>query len=267
MSDQNFALEIVPVDGEYRIDSRIVADRLGISHKAFLETVRKYQGHFEKLGILPFKTEVVKGHNGGGNPTKYAMLNEDQCVFASTLSRNTDNVVDFKLALTIAFKEARNNVPQAVQIGITNNLWRERDRLFSAKTKIPYHLFCVFQELTDTFYRAEERGGKIPENAVPDISVGKLWKTYASNILRFDMSLAKNYPHHYPDHRGIRPANLYPIEWLPAFRKWLAEVYLPVNMPKYLKGLGIAQLDVKRIMSSFGVSLQIAQKGKGGKAS
>ena len=257
MTDTNLELIIVDIEGESRIDSRVVANRLDITHKSFVETLSKYKDRFEKLGLLPFKTSEIKGR---GQPEKYAMLNEDQCIFASALSRNTDNVVDFKLALTIAFKEARNNVSLTAQIGITNSLWRERDRLFSAHTKIPLNMFCIFQELTDPFARAEQRGGKFPEGALPDGSAGKCWCNYARNVLRYDMSLVTPYPHHYPDIRGIKEANLYPIEWLPAFRQWLWEVYLPVNMPVYLKRKKISDLEIKRILLSFGVSLQIERK-------
>src|SRR5947207_2044818 len=102
-------LVIVATNGENRIDSRLVAKSLGLKHKAFNETLGKYREELEQLGQLPFETEVVKGHQGGGNPARYAMLNEDQAIFASTLSRNTRKVVDFKLALTKAFAQARKN--------------------------------------------------------------------------------------------------------------------------------------------------------------
>lgn len=100
-------LIVVSVNGENRIDSRLIAKRMGLDTSNFLELLRKYQSELEELGQLPFQTEVGHRRQGGGNPTKYAMLNEDQIVFAITLSRNTPEVVQAKLAITIAFSKAR----------------------------------------------------------------------------------------------------------------------------------------------------------------
>jgi hypothetical protein len=54
------ALEIPLTNGEYRIDSRLVARALGIEHKHLLETVRTYQSKIQMLGILPFETAKFK---------------------------------------------------------------------------------------------------------------------------------------------------------------------------------------------------------------
>ncbi|MEN8216750.1 MAG: hypothetical protein ABFS56_10320 [Pseudomonadota bacterium] len=56
--------------------------------------------------------EVGYREQGGGNPQKYALLSEDQAIFALTLSRNTPEVVQLKLELTVAFKIARQNARQ-----------------------------------------------------------------------------------------------------------------------------------------------------------
>ncbi|OAD22122.1 hypothetical protein THIOM_002090 [Candidatus Thiomargarita nelsonii] len=61
------------------------------------------------LGSLPaFETEAVKTEGQRGiKHNKYALLDEDQTIFALTLSRNTPEVVQLKLELTTAFKNAR----------------------------------------------------------------------------------------------------------------------------------------------------------------
>ncbi len=97
-------LEVVLVEGENRMDSRLVAKSLGIDPSNFLELLRKYQAELEEIGILPFQTGEIKGR---GQPEKYVMLNEDQTVFAVTLSKNTPEVVRAKLNITIAFSKAR----------------------------------------------------------------------------------------------------------------------------------------------------------------
>lgn len=92
-------------DGIQVIDSRLIAKGLNIKHQNLIETIRKYQERLEKLGTLTFETEVWK-HNTGASKSIFCYLNELQCNFVVTLSRNTEEVVDFKLGLVIAFDKA-----------------------------------------------------------------------------------------------------------------------------------------------------------------
>ena len=93
-----------------RIDSRLVAKSLDIEHESFLKTLSTYQAELEELGVFRFEIGKPPRGSSGGRPGKYAMLNEDQAIFAATLSRNTKQVVAFKLQLTKAFSEARAKV-------------------------------------------------------------------------------------------------------------------------------------------------------------
>jgi len=102
-------INIINDDGTPRVDSRIIAERLGIQHHNLIENIRKYKSEFNHLGILPFETEEIKGR---GQPEKYALLNEDQTIFVLTLSRNTPEVVQLKLDLTVAFRNARQVATQ-----------------------------------------------------------------------------------------------------------------------------------------------------------
>ena len=103
-------LEIKAVKGEPRVDSRLIAPGLGIQHKAFMETLRKYSDELKELGVLPFKTAKPISSASGGRPETYALLNEDQAVFAMTLSRNTQQVVKLKLRLVMAFCRFREGL-------------------------------------------------------------------------------------------------------------------------------------------------------------
>ncbi|TAF99292.1 MAG: transcriptional regulator [Cytophagia bacterium] len=99
-------LEIQNINGIQVVDSRIIAKGLNIKHRNLIETINKYKNELEQLGILPFETEVL----GVGQPQKFYFLNELQCNFVVTLSRNTPEVVQFKLALVIAFDNAKKEV-------------------------------------------------------------------------------------------------------------------------------------------------------------
>lgn len=114
---KNTALELTVIEQEPRVDSRLMAQRLGIKHKNFVELIVKYESDISDFGILPFQTEI----SGVGQPQKYALLNEDQSVFVLTLSRNSDQVIRLKKELTKLFrkyqkaylKEARKAARQA----------------------------------------------------------------------------------------------------------------------------------------------------------
>ena len=99
------------------IDSRLIAEDLGIEHKALLQTIGKYEIQIqEAFGTVPFEME---GSNGLPGYARFALLTEDQATFVATLSRNTDRVVAFKIRLVQAFSEAKKQLqPQLTQIQI-----------------------------------------------------------------------------------------------------------------------------------------------------
>lgn len=113
---------------EPRVDSRLIAQHLGIQHKNVLANIRQYVDHFKRFGILAFKTPVITGR---GQPERYALLSEDQVYFLLSLSRNTDVVVDLKAQLVQAFREARQtqDVHQTEYLPAYHNLHDEIARL------------------------------------------------------------------------------------------------------------------------------------------
>lgn len=224
-------LQIVNVSSESRIDSRLIAQSLGIDHQNLMQTIEKYESRIKALGISLFQTDKLSNSGSGGRPAKFCLLNENQAIFIATLSRNTDQVVDFKLALTIAFSEARKE-SQKDEYGL-NNLWSQRLRLFNDHTKIPVTHWCIFNEIAHVFWGMEFKGVKMSEYAVPDISVGKLWMKQV-RVLKLDEGYVLKYPHFYPDKRGKQWANLYPNAWLGDFRNWFHTQYLQREFKEYL---------------------------------
>lgn len=95
-----FILEIFDDGGDLYVDSRLIAERLGIQHESFLRTIDNYQTRIESaFGGLRFGIGVPDKPTG--NPPRYALLNEDQATFVMTLSRNSPEVVQCKLDLAI----------------------------------------------------------------------------------------------------------------------------------------------------------------------
>ncbi len=89
--------------------SLIIAERLDIQHKNLLHNIDKFSKELQTINPLAFETRKGKPLPQGGysKSTRYALLTEEQAAFVITLSRNTPKVVEFKLALTKAFFEAR----------------------------------------------------------------------------------------------------------------------------------------------------------------
>lgn len=90
-----------------RIDSRIVAEELGIENRALLQNIDNYLPKFNAFGVVTFQTQKPPKGSKGGMPVRFALLNEGQAYFAVTLSRNTEQAVEVKFRLVRAFGEAR----------------------------------------------------------------------------------------------------------------------------------------------------------------
>ncbi|MBE7384392.1 MAG: Rha family transcriptional regulator [Leptolyngbya sp. SIO1E4] len=94
------------------VDSRLIAQDLGIEHRSFVKTLDKYQSRIENgFGILRFEIAEIKGR---GQPARFAWLTEDQATFVMTLSRNTDRVVQCKLKLVKAFSAAKQVIQTVI---------------------------------------------------------------------------------------------------------------------------------------------------------
>ena len=100
------------------VDSRLVAEDLGILHKNFMETIQSYQTLIEqKFGVLRFETEKPNNPKGG-RPERFVFLNEEQATFLMTLSRNTPQVVECKANLVEAFSKTKKLIPPSTPLEV-----------------------------------------------------------------------------------------------------------------------------------------------------
>lgn len=101
--------------------------------------------------------------------------------------------------------------------------------------KIPPSHFSILQEMTNTLIAPlEVNGYSLPEKMVPDISQGKMFCKFAREKLGLNTDSLPTYEHEYPDGRVV-DAKLYPVEHLGAFRKYIAEVWMPQRADGYFK--------------------------------
>ena len=104
------AIKLTMSKQEARIDSRIIAERLGIDHHNVIQTLEKYLADFEELAVVLFQTEKPRKGSKGGRPERFALLNEDQAYLLLTYSRNTKAVRRLKIGLVKAFSEMRESL-------------------------------------------------------------------------------------------------------------------------------------------------------------
>jgi len=89
-------LPIQSIDSVNVVDSRLIAQELGIQHESFVKTIKTYKERLEKRGVLRFEIGKPSKGSSGGRPETFYWLNERHCIFLVTLSRNTEQVVDLK---------------------------------------------------------------------------------------------------------------------------------------------------------------------------
>lgn len=103
-AQKSMALQVT--HGEARADSRLIAIELQNQHRPVMALIDKYLPKFESFGKVTFQ-KAPSADSKTGQRERFALLNEDQCFFLLSLSRNTDHVVDLKVKLVRAFADAR----------------------------------------------------------------------------------------------------------------------------------------------------------------
>ena len=100
---------------------------------------------------------------------------------------------------------------------------------------VPNGYFSIFREVIPLVADLETAGYVLPDDAVPDISVGKTWANFLKAQGIAINSVARQYPHTYPDKRGVQDCNCYPESMLPTFRQWFREKYKVDHLQKYMR--------------------------------
>jgi KilA-N domain len=115
------------------------------------------------------------------------------------------------------------------------------------KALMPYHLrryvknrpsvpdghFSMLVEMTQLVIAPmEEAGYTLPERMLPDISTGKMFSGLLRSELNIDTATMPSYLHRFEDGRVVN-ARAYPDTYLPAFRKFMRERWIPRHAPKF----------------------------------
>ena len=114
-------LNVIDHEGLLVVDSRLIAEELGIQHKNFLATIDKYAVKMAESSVVKppaFETRELKTIQGNITTERWAWLTEPQANFLMTLSRNTEQVVNCKLKLVEAFERAKLALSEAVDLRV-----------------------------------------------------------------------------------------------------------------------------------------------------
>ena len=96
-------------NGQALTTSVVIANGVGVEHRALRQLLRNYQADFESFGVLTFEMSKPKNPQGG-RPETFAILNEQQATLLVTYCKNTETVRKFKVALVKAFYEMREQL-------------------------------------------------------------------------------------------------------------------------------------------------------------
>lgn len=108
-------IELVTLDGEQLIDSRIIAEKLGIKHRHLTDVMIKNKYDIESSFGLLLRETAKPNKIKGGRPERYYLLNEDQAIFSISLSRNTLKSVQLKAIVVKAFAKVRKKLADIKQ--------------------------------------------------------------------------------------------------------------------------------------------------------
>ena len=98
---------------------------------------------------------------------------------------------------------------------------------------VPSDLFATEIEFDrELYYWESVINAYLDNKSQIEISVGKCWWNYARSVLHMQESQRRQYHHLCSDGRRVLAWG-YPIRYLPAFKRWLREVYFPEKFPAY----------------------------------
>lgn len=138
-------------------------------------------------------------------------------------------------------------------------VWYQRLMLFEQNTKLPTGTWCIFEEIGKLMRDLEAKGVPLHDRATVDISIGQTWCHWLREEDGYDTSNLEQYIHHYPDSRGERLANIYPLELLGKFRQWLQDTYIPEKFPEYVRKFANPE-ECKLISEAIGYEIKPKNK-------
>jgi phage regulator Rha-like protein len=121
---------VVPMNGEARASSEILAAGMGQQHASVLKLVRRHLTTLEELGLVRFEIRPRAAGKHGGGDVEIAHLNERQATLLISFMRNSHKVVEFKVALIKEFYRMRDELSCQRQ-----DLWQQMQALIAKEVE------------------------------------------------------------------------------------------------------------------------------------
>lgn len=229
-------LAVTECGGELRVDSRLIAERLGQDHNDWFNNILlPYQAQVEQVfGVLRFQNVKPPAGSRGGRPKRYALLTEDQATFFMTLSRNTPEVVQCKLELVQAFSTAKKLLSARSQpTKPLLNVYTKRLIAFK-DVVLPDEYWAVLDKGKDVLLHVEGvLQLPVDKFDLCDGSIGSHWSKYRKD--KPWCQEAKTYELWMPGREMTVFPKCYHDDELVPFSRWLKSTYMKDHLPRYLK--------------------------------
>lgn len=138
--------------------SSIISVGVQIEHRAVLQLIKKYIDKLKTFGDVLFETESLKTA-GGNQKREVAVLNEPQTTLLLTFFKNTEIVVNFKLALVQTFYELKERLNQKEQ----DNSLITSEQQYEISSHVMRKTHALFGNRNySAVYRALKRRFRIP---------------------------------------------------------------------------------------------------------
>jgi phage regulator Rha-like protein len=190
---QSQELTIVNVEEEHRMDSRVLATRLGYEHKVLLQSIRRHRARLEaKSALLQFEAVLKHETYQGSTHQTYYMLNERQCLILTGSLKKGIEAEEWHDALVDAFLQERQRATQLetrlelLQCSPSIHALTDamRARAMENVNNVPEGYFSVMGELFKHLYNLEAIvNHAIDDEAMIEISVGQIWSSLCTRHL------------------------------------------------------------------------------------
>lgn len=167
------ALVAMAQNGQAVTTTLAIAQGTEIDHASVIKLARTYLSDLEEFGPIRFEIQLANTPQGGGRPTEYATLNEQQAMVILTYMRNSDIVRAFKKSLVKAFWELAK---QTHQLNPANLSRMQLLNMAMEAEQERMELACQVEELTpkavalDRIATADE-GAMCPTDAAKHLQV------------------------------------------------------------------------------------------------
>lgn len=206
--------------------------------------VQKIKQSLADQGIVldkPYIPISVLGSTHYAYPEAICMAVLEYYAFDASQTSNDIATTNYRLLARRSFREFIYTQTGYSPDHAVPAVWQQfHDRVSLAYNAVPPGYFSVFKELSDMIVTLIHSGANIGSDFVPDISVGLTWASYwKKENLEEKYGTRKEYIHSFPPYFPQSASNpqkpyCYPDDALPAFRRWMREIYLPTKLPAYL---------------------------------